>query len=436
MAESDRSATSVAGFERPSRPETRSETDEPRRSYLRVHPIVKWALLAVVLILAVAGYQLWGYYSVRESTDDAQIDGHINPISARVGGTVIAVNVDDNQYVEAGTVLVEIDPRDYQVALDRARADLASSEAVARAARTNIPITTTTTASRVSIADAGVRAALAGITAAQKEVNAARAQLDAAEARLREAEARNTLAQQNLARMKQLVERDEVSKQQYDAAVSDSNAAAAAVDSARAEMARAGQSVPVAESHVAQAQAALAQAQAAVEAARTAPEEVASSRAQSGSADAKVEQNRAAVAQAELNLLYTTVKAPVNGVVSRKTVELGQVIQPGQPLLAVVPIEDLWVTANFKETQLKNMRVGQPAVIKVDTYGGRERRGHVDSIAAATGERFSLLPPENATGNYVKVVQRIPVKILFEKGQDPEHLLRPGMSVEATVITK
>jgi membrane fusion protein (multidrug efflux system) len=288
----------------------------------------------------------------------------------------------------------------------------------------------------VSTADAGVRADLAGISAAQKEVDAARAQLEAAEARLREGEARNILAQQNLARMKQLVERDEISKQQYDAAVSDSKAQAAAADSARADVAQARQSVPVAESHVAQAQAALAQAQAAVEAARTAPEEVASSRAQAGSAAAKVEQNRAAAEQAELNLQYTTIRAPVNGVVSKKTVELGQVIQPGQPLLAVVPIEDIWVTANFKETQLKNMRVGQAALIQVDTYGGREYRGHVDSLAAATGERFSLLPPENATGNYVKVVQRIPVKILFEKGQDPEHLLRPGMSVEPTVITK
>jgi membrane fusion protein, multidrug efflux system len=436
MAEADRSAATVAGVERESAQKTQPEEVEPRRSYLRAHPMAAWVLLAVILILAVAGYLLWGFYSVRESTDDAQIDGHINPISARVGGTVIAVNVDDNQYVQAGTVLLQIDPRDYQVALDRAHADLASSEAVAKAARTNIPITTTMTASRTDTADAGVRAAQAGITAAQKEVAAAQAQLNAAEARLQEAEARNTLAQQNLARMKQLVQRDEISQQQYDSAVSDSKASAAAVDSAKAAVAQAEQAVPVAESHVAQAQAARAQAQAAVEAARTAPEEVAFTRAQAGSADAKAEQNRAAAEQAQLNLQYTTIKAPVNGVVSRKTVELGQVIQPGQPLLAVVPIEDIWVTANFKETQLKNMHVGQSALIKVDAYGGRERRGHVDSIAAATGERFSLLPPENATGNYVKVVQRVPVKIVFEKGQDPQHLLRTGMSVEATVLTK
>jgi membrane fusion protein, multidrug efflux system len=201
-------------------------------------------------------------------------------------------------------------------------------------------------------------------------------------------------------------------------------------------VAQAEQGVPVAESHVAQAQAALAQAQAGVRTAQSGPEEIAVSRAQSGSAEAKAELNRTTVAQAELNLQYTRIMAPVSGVVSRKTVEVGEVIQPGQPLLAVVPLEDVWVTANFKETQLKQMRPGQPAVISVDAYGGREFRGHVDSMAAATGARFSVLPPENASGNYVKVVQRVPVKIVLERDQDPQHRLRPGMSVGATVFTK
>lgn len=434
MSESDIPRTGVA--DRQPGWETPPEPREPRRSYLGGHPRAKWLLFAVVVMLAAAGYRTWSYHLLRESTDDAQIDGHIGPISARVGGTVIAVNVSDNQLVKAGTVVVEIDPRDYRIALDRARADLAAVEAAARSAGINVPITTTMTASRLRTAEAAVPAAEAGVLAAQKEVEAAHAQLYAAQARLRESQARNTLAQSNLARMKQLIGRDEVSQQQYDIAVADSLAAAATVDSARAVVAQAEQGLPVAESHVAQAQAALAQARAGFEAAQTAPQEIASSRAQSGSALAKVEQNRAAVAQAQLNLQYASIQAPVNGIVSRKTVELGQVVQPGQPLLALVPLEDIWVTADFKETQLKNMRVGQAAIIKVDAYGGREYAGRVESIAAATGARFSLLPPENASGNFVKVVQRVPVKIVFEKGRDPEHLLRPGMSVDATVLTR
>jgi membrane fusion protein (multidrug efflux system) len=236
--------------------------------------------------------------------------------------------------------------------------------------------------------------------------------------------------------MKQLVARDEISQQQYDVAVSDAQAAAAAVDSARASVTQAEQAVPVAESHVSQAEAALEQARATVQAARVRPQQIANSRAEAGSATAKLDLNQTAVAQAQLNLGYTVIRASVDGVVSRKSVELGQVIQAGQPLLALVETADVWVTANYKETQLHYMRVGEPAIIKVDAYGGREYRGHVDSIAAATGARFSLLPPENATGNYVKVVQRMPVKIVLEKGQDSQRLLWPGMSVGVTVIVK
>ena len=409
---------------------------ELRRSYFRQHPAAKWILLVLLVVLAVGAYELWGYYKIRESTDDAQIDGHIDPISARVGGTIIEVNVNDNQVVKAGTVLVRIDPKDYQVALDRAQADAAAAGATAVAAESGVPITETTTESRVDSADAGVLAARAGVEAARKEVGAAQAQLGSAQARQREAEARSQLAQQNLARMKQLVERDEISRQQYDVTVSDAQVATAAVDSARAAVAQSEQAVAVAQSHVAQAEAALAQAQAGVRGARGRPQQIATSRAEAGSATAKFKLNQSAVEQAQLNLGYTVVRAPVDGIVSRKSVELGQVIQAGQPLLALVELEDVWVTANVKETQLNRMRVGQPAIVKVDAFGGREYNGHVDSIAAATGARFSLLPPENATGNYVKVVQRLPVKIVLEKGQDPQRLLRPGMSVGATVITK
>ena len=415
--------------------ETRPTPVERPRGFLREHPRAKWALLALVILLAAGIYALWSYYSIRESTDDAQIDGHINPISAKVGGTVLAVHVDDNQYVEAGTVLVEIDPRDYQVALEHARADTEAARATARAAETGVPIMTTVTASRLSSAQANVQAAEAGLAAARKEVDAAHAQLAAAQARQREAQARATLAQQNLARMKQLVDREEISRQQYDTTESEAQAAAAEVDVARATVAQAQQGVPVAESHAAQALAALAQAQAGLRSAGSGPEEIAVSQAQFGSAQAKAELNQTSVEQAQLNLQYTKIVAPVSGMVSRKTVEVGQVVQPGQPLLALVPLEDTWITANFKETQLNHMHPGQPATISVDAFGGREYRGRVESVAAATGARFSVLPPENASGNYVKVVQRVPVKIVLEGKPDPRHLLRPGMSVGVTVFT-
>ncbi len=410
---------------------------EEKSGSSRVHPRAKWiVLLVLVCVAAVAGYFMWSYYSVRESTDDAQIDGHINSISAKVGGSVVRVYVDDNQRVEKGAVLVEIDDRDYKVSFDRARADVAVNSASARAAETAIPIIFTTTASQLSSAGANLQAARAALLASEREVDAARAQLQAVQARLREVESRNTLAQRNLARMKQLVDKDEISRQQYDATVAEAESARAAVDSAKAAVAQAEQGVPVAESHVAQARAAQARTEADVEAAQTGSQRVAVSRAESGSAVAKIQQAQATLAQAELNLLYTKVLAPVAGLVSKKSVEVGQVIQAGQPLMALVPVEDVWVTANFKETQLNSMRPGQPVEISVDAYDGRKFRGHVDSVSAATGARFSLLPPENASGNFVKVVQRVPVKIVLDRDQDPQHLLRPGMSVVAIVLTK
>ena len=374
--------------------------------YFRQHPAAKWALLFLVLIIAVAGFLLWRHFSSRESTDDAQIDAHIAPVSARVSGTVTKVAVDDNQVVKAGDLLVQLDPKDYQVALERARADLSDSQAAAQAARTTVPITSTSTRSAVEMAQAN-------LAAAQKQVNAANA-------RLREAEANHTKAAQDLERMKQLVSKDEVSRQQYDAAVAAEQAARATVDAASA-------AVATAQSQVTQAEAGVRQAQ-------TAPQQIAVTQARAGAAEASVGKSQAALQQSQLNLQYTTVTAPVPGIVSRRSVEPGQVVQPGQPLLSIVDLGEIWVTANFKETQLKDMRVGQSAKIHVDAYD-HELNGHVDSIGGGTGARFSLLPPENATGNYVKVVQRVPVKIVFEQGQDVSKL-RPGMSVTATVITK
>ena len=391
----------------PKAAEDEHESRSSRRRAVLRSPRARVLLGLLAAILLVGGIFVWRHYSVRESTDDAQIEADIIPISARVGGTVKAVHVEDNQPVEAGTVLVELDPTDYEVALRSAEAELANAVANSSAARTNVPIASTTTSSQLQTAGAN-------LGSAQKQV-------DAAEARLREAQANYTKAAKDLARYKQLVERDEVPRQQYDAALAAEQAARASVDSARAA--------------VASAQSQVAQADAQVREASTAPQQLAVSRAKAGSAIADVQKNQAAVEQARLNLSYTIIRAPSSGIVDKKSVQPGQIIQAGQPLFALVPFERMWVVANFKETQLKKMRVNQPATIHVDAYG-RDYKGHVDSFGGATAARFSLLPPENATGNYVKVVQRVPVKIVFDAGQDPEHLLRPGMSVQPTVITK
>ena len=379
---------------------------ETVRPFFLVHPQARWIVLLAVLLLAGAGFYVWHYYSLRESTDDAEIDGHIVPASPRVGGTVIGVNVNDNQYVERGAVLIQLDPKDYQVALDRARADLADMEAAAQAAHTGVPIINTTSTSNLSTAQAAL--------------NAARKEVDAARARAVEAEANNTKLAADLKRAEQLVAKDEISQQEYDAAVAAAQAAKASVDAAAAEVASA-------ESHV-------AQAEAGVRSALTGPQQVAVTQSRAAAADAAAERARASVEQAELNLQYTTVRAPFAGIISKRSVEPGQVIAAGQPVFALVDLEDVYITANFKETQLRRMCPGQPAIIHVDTFG-RDYQGHVDSLSGATGSRFSLLPPENATGNYVKVVQRVPVKLVLDSGQDPNHDLRPGMSVEPTVRT-
>ena len=390
-----------------------------------------------VVVLAVVGIAAWLWITAgRESTDDAQVDAHVTPVAARVGGSVVRVLVIDNQLVDQGAVLVEIDPRDYQVALDKAKADVADAEAAAIAATSNVPVTSAQTTGDVSAAKGGVDSAQSGVTAAEREVDVARARLVTAQAKQREVEANATKTARDVERLRGLLAKDEVSQQQFDAAVAAADNQKAAVDSARSQVAEAQAGIPVAESRLAQAKAAEQRARAEWQTAQSGPEQVASTRAHAASAEAHVQQVKAAVAQAELNMEYTTVKAPAKGIVSRKSVEPGQLVQPGQPLMALIPLDNIWVTANFKETQLTNMKPGQRATVTVDAYGGREFTGHVDSIAAATGARFSLLPPENATGNYVKVVQRVPVKIVLDGGQDAEHLLRPGMSVTPTVYTK
>jgi membrane fusion protein (multidrug efflux system) len=395
--------------------------DEFARKRSRTSPRVKMLILGAAVALVVGSFFLWRYLNSYESTDDAQIDGHLNPISARLSGYVLRVNVDDNQYVEKGAALVEIDPKDYQVAVDKARADLADAQATAQASSITVPITSVSTTSQVAASEADLENSRAGIAVAEK-------QEAAIEAQVQEAEANDAKAQADLARYKQLVDKQEISEQQYDQAVAAAKASAATVAAARANEAAAMQAIRQARSKQALAEANL-------RASQTAPQQVASTRARALSAEAMVQQKRAALEQAELNLQYTKIVAPASGIVS-KNVEVGMNVQPGQQLLSIVPLDEVWVTANFKETQLRQMRPGQRAVISVDAYGGRTYKGRVDSIAGSSGARQSLLPPENATGNYVKVVQRIPVKVVLEPGENRDHQLRLGMSVIPKVYVR
>jgi membrane fusion protein, multidrug efflux system len=390
--------------------------------------------VALVLIAVVA--LAWWYYRGRESTDDAQIDGHITQVSASVGGRVVRVNVSDNQAVKAGTVLVQIDPRDYQAALDHAAAELASAQASAEAAQIGVPIARTEATSGVTTARSGVEQARAGIDTSEHEIASAQARLASAEATLRQREAEATRTGRDVERLKALIAKEEIPQQQYDTAVAAADASRAAAEAARAMVAEAQTAVSVANSRARQARAGATQAQASLRNAQTAPQQVRATRAQASVAEARVKQAEATLAQARLNLEYTTVRAMTDGVISRKTIEVGQTVAPGQPLMALVDLDHLWVTANFKETQLRNVRPGQRVRVTVDALGGREFTGRVQSLAAATGARFSLLPPDNATGNYVKVVQRVPVKIVLDSGQDPNHRLRPGMSVTPTVLLR
>ncbi len=386
----------------------------------------------VILALAVAGYFAWKYFNAYESTDDAQVDGHINAISARINGHVTDVLTEDERYVKAGDVLVRIDPEDYEVAVAKAEADLADAEATLQGSRTDIPITSTNTASQLKTANSGhvdARAALAG---AQRQLNASHARLDTARAQVREAQADYKKASDDEARYKLLVAKDEISQQQYDTSVSTAAAAKATVDARVAAVAEAEQNISVAQSAVEEANARISQAEASVQAAMTAPQQVAVTQSRAKSAEAQVAQRKALLDQAKLNLSYCTIVAPVSGIVGKKTVEVGQNVSPGQQLMAVVPLDDVWVIANFKETQLRRMKAGQVAKFDVDAYG-REYTGKVEGLGGASGSRFSLLPPENATGNYVKVVQRIPVRIHLDPGQNDDHRLRPGMSVDPKV---
>jgi len=393
--------------------ETNGKPGSPRKKMVL-------AILAIVVVVLSCsfGYNAYLY----ESTDDAQIDGHVMPLSARITGQLQAVNVIEGQLVHAGDVLVTIDPTDYQVAVDQARANLADAEANASSSRTNVPITSAT-------AFSGLDSANTGVTNAEAGVHAAKHNLEAAKATLVQAEANAAKTDADLDRYAQLVAKEDISRQQYDQAV-------AAAKANRAAVVSSGAAVQSAEQALRQAEGRLSQAKADQRRAATAPDQVSVVRAKADSANALVEKRKAELKQAELNLSYTIIRSPVNGIVGKKTAEVGQNINMGQELVTVVPLDDIWVTANFKETQLAHMRPGQPVEIKLDAYG-HKWTGHVTNLGGGTGSVFSLLPPENATGNYVKVVQRVPVRIDFDRENaqsfNSDGLLKPGLSVEPEV---
>ena len=379
------------------------------------------ALLLLAVVIVAAGLFLRNSLAW-ESTDDAQVNGHIMPLSARINGYVLEVPVIEGQLVHAGDLLVTIDPKDYKIAVEQAQATFADAQARAISSRFNVPITSVTTQSNLDSADTAVSNAEAGLNAAKQNFESAQALLEQAEANAARSDA-------DLGRYEQLVAKEDISHQQYDQA-------SAAAKANRSGVVSASASVQAAEQAVHQAQGKLMQARADLRTAQTAPQQVSMTRAKADAADAQARERKAQLDQVELNLSYTVVRSPVTGIIGKKTVEVGQNVGIGQELVEVVPLDDVWITANFKETQLARMRSGQPVEVKVDAYG-RTWKAHVTNLGAGAGSVFSLLPPENATGNYVKVVQRVPVRIDFDRTPGPdfnaEGLLKPGLSVDPEV---
>jgi membrane fusion protein (multidrug efflux system) len=401
----------------------KSGAEAPQTNGNGAKPSRRGIIFIVLGILIIAGGVFYWRSTFTEDTDDAQINGHLIQISSRINGTVIKINVDENQYVPKGTVIAELDPADYQVAVENAEAAVTSAKAAADAAKVNVPITSVNTGSNL-------RSAGADVTGAHASVLQAESQLEAAKAKVAEAQANNVKANQDLERYRPLVAKDVISKQQFDAAVASADATKASLSDAQAGVQAAQEGVRVATQREAQAQASYKYAE-------TGPQQVAAQSARAQQAVAQIAVAQAQLDQAKLNLSYTKIVAPANGIVTRKNLELNQNISPGQNLMTLVSLDDLWVTANFKETQLKHITAGQPVEIDVDATG-KTYHGKVTQIGGATGSVLSLFPPENATGNYVKVVQRVPVRIDFTDlaNEDKNHALRPGLSVEPKVRVK
>jgi membrane fusion protein (multidrug efflux system) len=383
----------------------------------------KGIIIVVVAVLVVAAVILWWRSTYSEDTDDAQVNGHLIQISSRIAGQVAKVYVDENQTVKAGDTIAELDPRDFQVAVENAQAALANAQANAAGASVGVPLTTINTGSNLTSAGADVSGSQATVQQAEK-------QLQAAHARVTQAQANATKSQADLERYKPLVEKDVISKQQFDAAVAAADADKAAVADALATEEAASDGVRIAHQREASSLALLKYAE-------TGPQQVAVQNARAKAADAQVQQAQAQLDQAKLNLGYCKIVAPKAGIITRKSVEINQNVSSGQNLLTLVSLEDLWITADFKETQLRHMQAGQAVEIHVDSTG-KDYSGKVTQIGGATGSVLSLFPPENATGNYVKVVQRVPVRIDFTDvaKEDPNQELRPGLSVEPKVRVK
>ncbi len=414
-------------------PEEPPKQDMPSNSL--ANPKVRRGLIYGAIVLVAVGLGLFLYFHNRESTDDAQVDGHITPVASKIYGRVAKVLVDDNEPVKVGQVLVRIDPADYQAALDQAKAALARAEGEARSAGVDVPRTSESVASGTSSAEAQLSAAEADLMRAQASYDQAQtADLAVAQANIDRSRANALLAKADLERYTPLMEKGEISKQQYDAAKANADASASGLLADEQRLAQAKRNVDITRAQLDAAKARVEQAKAGVSSAHADQKRVAMRTDDAQAKLASVDRARAALEAAQLNLSYCNVVAPVDGVATHKTVEDGQIVQPGQGLLVVVPLQNVWVTANFKETQLRYMKPGQKAYVKVDTYG-KTFTGHIDSIAGATGAVLSLLPPENATGNYVKVVQRIPVKIVLDPISPDVAVLRPGMNVDVTVIT-
>lgn len=414
---------------------------EPRVTEARVLPPPKSSsrkliVFGVIAVLAAIGIYLWVHSLNRVSTDDAQVDGHIIPISPKIYGKVLEVLVDDNQQVKQGQVLVRIDPRDYQAKVDQAQAAVAVAESQALGANAGVPLIRDTTGSSVTAAEAQLSAARADYDQALVESQrAATADIAVARANVETAQATADHAQTDLNRMKTLVDKEEISRLEYDSYASSTRVALSQLQAAKDKLEAVIKDAETKKAALLSAQARIAQAQAGILQAKATQMQVPVRVADASSAKASIGQAHANLEAAKLDLSYTTIVAPVDGVVTRKSVEVGQVVQQGQGLLMLVPLQNVWVTANFKETQLADVRDGQKAEVKAD-LSGKTYPGHVDSLAAATGTRMSLLPPENATGNYVKVVQRIPVKIVLDPIPGGNQVLRPGMNIEATIFTK
>jgi len=395
-------------------------------------PAARFGLLALAALILIAGY----VFSGRVSTDDAQVDCHISSIAPQVPGYVVKLHFDDNTPVKAGEILVEIDPRPYLAEVDQAKAALAVAEAQANSAKLQIDLTRETTINSTSSASAQKDSDAADFTSSQAQLEqSATANLRLAQANVAAKRATNERAQADLARYAPLLSTGDVSKFQFDAVDATARVAKSELDAAEQQLSAAQQAVEIARANTRSAQARLTRSQSQLLETKARERQIPITEAAHKSALAAVERAKAALQQAELNLAYSRIAAPISGQVTQRSVDLGQYVSPGQLLFTIVPLDQVFVTANFKETQLAHVAPGQKVRIRVDTYR-EEFEGVVDSIAGATGSRQALLPPQNATGNFIKVVQRIPVKIHVTSPGNPRLVLRPGMNVEATIYLR